>query len=353
MRAAICLSTLAISLVLVERPLAQEIIMDDFASGKSSHSLTATVPIRRGVTTNVRIVKDFIDLVPFNLVSITGGGTISGIKNGKTGSGLAGKGFIEMNVAVPATQGLGSTITLKVGLNDQFKFRAVHRGLVTSITKTPDPGTIAPGTAWTATVQGTDLGSPVLGSSTPACHTVTVLNRTNTSAQFRLQKQNCANTSFTFALVKGSGANEAPSYPLSNGVVSGFGFQYDPGPPAGQLCASQASIGAPRITAPSAGQTLVFGGGTASPTNILIRWDSLTNSLTPAPNNEWIVTRRVRNTRSTSLPSLAFIDVSTVVRGLSVSLPFTIPGSHTVTIRAKNCDISAPTSSLTFSTVVQ
>ena len=325
--------------------------MDDFASGKSTHSLTATVPIRRGVTTNVRIIKDLIDLVPFNLVSITGGGTISGIRNGKVGSGLAGKGFIEMNVAVPSGQTLGSTITLKIGLSDEFRFRAVHRGLVTSITKTPDPGTIAPGTAWTATVQGTDLGSPVLGASTPACHTVTVLNRTNTSVQFRLVKQTCPNTSFTFALTRGSGANEAPSYPLASGVVSGFGFQYDPGPPSGQLCASQPNIGAPRITAPGAGQTLVFGAGTSSPTNIVIRWDSLTNSQTPAPNNEWIVTRRVQNTRS-SLP-LAFVNVSTTVRALSVSLPFTIPGSHTVTVRAKNCDVAAPASSVTFSTVVQ
>ncbi len=329
---------------------AQNIVTDDFGSGTTSHSASSTVPLRRGVTTNVQIIKDLIDLVPFNMVSISGGGTISSITNGRTS---AGKGFIRMNIAVPSGQATGSTITLKVGLSDQFTFRAVHRGLVTSVASAPQPSTIAPGTPFVVTVQGTDLGSPVVRAI--PCHTIAESNRTNTSVRFTLTRAaTCANTSFSFALEPGTGSAQAPSYPLASGVASGFGFSYQPPPPSGLACASAPGIGQPTIRSPAAGQALFFGSGTSSPTTIVIRWDSLTNSQVAAPLNEWIVTRRVQSTGRTSVPSLTgFIDVQTEVRGLRVSLPFSVPGTHSVSIRAKNCGVAAPTSTLTFTTAFQ
>jgi hypothetical protein len=329
---------------------AQNIVVDDFGSGTTSYSATTTVPLRRGVTTNVQIIKDLIDLVPFNLVSISGGGTISSISNGRTSSG---KGFIRMNIAVPSGQSTGSTITLKVGLSDQFKFRAVHRGLVTSVASAPQPSTITPGTPFVVTVQGTDLGNPVVRAI--PCHSIAESNRTNTSVRFTLTRgATCANTSFSFNLAPGTGSGEAPSYPLASGIVSGFAFAYQPPPPSGLACASVPGIGQPIVRTPVAGQTLVFGSGTSSPTNILVRWDSLTNSQTAAPLNEWIVTRRVQSVRRTSVTSLTgFTDVQTEVRGLSVLLPFTVPGTQSVSIRAKNCGTTAPTTTVSFTTAIQ
>ena len=339
-----------IALVTPAAVAAQDIVVDDFGSGTSSFPASSTVPLRRGVTTNVQIIKDFIDLVPFNLVSISGGGTISSISNGRTSRG---KGFIRMNIAVPSGQTTGSTITLKVGLSDQFKFRAVHRGLVTSVASAPQPSTISPGTPFVVTVQGTDLGNPVVRAI--PCHSIAESNRTNTSVRFTLTRAAaCANTSFSFALAPGTGSAQAPSYPLASGLASGFGFAYQPPPPAGLACASAPNIGQPIVRTPAAGQTLVFGSGTSSPTNIQIRWDSLTNSQTPAPLNEWIVTRRVQSTRRTSVPSLTgFVDVQTEVRGLSVSLPFTVPGTQSISIRAKNCGTAAPTTTVSFTTAIQ
>jgi hypothetical protein len=329
---------------------AQNIVIDDFGSGTTSFPATSTVPLRRGVTTNVQIIKDLIDLVPFNLVSISGGGTISSISNGRTSSG---KGFIRMNIAVPSGQSTGSTITLKVGLSDQFRFSAVHRGLISSVVSTPQPATIVPGTPFIVAVQGTDLGN-VSVRAIP-CHSIVASNRTNSSVRFTLTHAGtCPNTSYAFALVPGTGTAEAPSYPLASGVASGFAFAYQPPPPVGLACSSAPGIGQTRITAPTAGQTLFFRSGTSSPTNILVRWDSLTNSQVAAPLNEWIVTRRVQSTRGTSVPSLAgFIDVQTEVRGLSVSLPFSVPGTQSVSVRAKNCGVAAPAATLSFTTAFQ
>lgn len=329
---------------------AQNIVIDDFGSGTTSYPASSTVPLRRGVTTNVQIIKDLIDLVPFNMVSISGGGTISSISNGRTS---AGRGFIRMNIAVPSGQTTGSTITLKVGLSDQFTFRATHRGLVTSVVSAPQPSTIVPGTPFVVTVQGTDLGNPVVRAI--PCHTIAESNRTNTSVRFTLTRAaTCANTSFSFNLTPAAGSAQAPSYPLASGVASGFGFSYQPPPPSGLACASAPGIGQPRISSPAAGQALFFGSGTNSPTNIVIRWDSLTSSQVAAPLNEWIVTRGVQGTRSAIGPSLTGIrSVQTEVRGLSVSLPFSVPGTQSVTIRAKNCGVAAPSTTLTFTTAFQ
>jgi hypothetical protein len=48
-----------------------------------------------------------------------------------------------------------------------------------------------------------------------------------------------------------------------------------------------------------------------------------------------------------------FVDVQTEVRGLSVSLPFAVPGTQSVSIRAKNCGVAAPTTTVTFTTASQ
>jgi hypothetical protein len=332
---------------------AQGINIKDFDDISRNYGLTQTVPIRRGVTSNVRIAKDFIDLVPFNLVSITGGGTVSSISNGRTPQG---KGYIQMNISVPSGQTTGSTITLKVGLSDQFTFQVKHRGLVTALVKAPDPFTVAAGTPWRLTVQGTDLGTPVLSTATLQCHTIAIANRTNTSVQFTLTRSaTCAATQYTVRLVGQSSGVDAPTYAIANGSFASFSFRYLQPPDPGLTCASAPNIGPTGIQQPAQGQTLVFSSTTASPRNITIRWDSLTAGQVPAPLNEWIVTRRVprTSTRGIGGPSIGFTNLDTNVRGLSVALPFTIPGTHTVTIRAKNCGLAAPTASVTFTTAVQ
>ena len=354
MRSLARLSLLAAMLTISLDVGAQGINIKDFDDNSRNYGLTQTVPIRRGVTSNVVIVKDFIDLVPFNLVSITGGGTVSSISNGRNSRG---KGFIQMNVSVGANQTTGSTITLKIGLTDQFRFRVTHRGLVTAVVKNPNPQNVAAGTPWQLTLQGTDLGTPVIRTASLACHTVATGARTNTSVVFTLTRAaTCPNTQFSVIFAGQSTSTDAPTYVTSSGSLANFAFTYAPPPPVGLACASAPNIGTPVIRTPANSQALIFGAGTISPRNITIRWDSLTTGQIAAPLNEWIVSRRVPNTKTRTGPSLTglgFLNVDTQVTGESVVLPFTIPGTHTVTIRAKNCGQSAPTASVTFTTAFQ
>jgi hypothetical protein len=324
------------------RHVAENIVVGDFAANLT-YNLSSIPVVRRGVTSSVSIRKNLIDLVPFGMVSVSGqGATISNLQNGTTG----GTGFLAMNLSVPSSASLGGTIALRVGATDIFQFRVVARGLVSSITKAPDPSTIAAGTQWIATVNGTDLGTPIIDAGVLQCHTVSSNNRTNSSVDLPLQRTNanCNTTTFSFRLKNGS-ANDPPSWALSNGNTTNFSFTYQPPPPSGVTCTSAPNIGTPVITGPANQQVLVFGRGTVSPTPATITWNLNTapNNV-PAPNNEWIVSRSGTGLKGTA---------TTTVTGTSKSFNFTIPGTYTVTIRAANCGQSAPPSSVTFSTRYQ
>src|SRR3712207_2851907 len=95
--------------------LAEGIIVVDFATGPKGafHALTATGTLRRGTTSTVRIIRASIDQVPDALVSVAGGASLGGpISRGQTSDGI---GFIQMSVAVPEGQLVGSTVTIVVG----------------------------------------------------------------------------------------------------------------------------------------------------------------------------------------------------------------------------------------------
>jgi hypothetical protein len=301
----------------------------------------------------VTVIKDLIDLVPFQLVSITGGGSISSLSNGRTSSGT---GFIAMDVAVPSNQAPNSTITLNIGLSDKFNMRVVHRGLVSAIVASPQPSTLQVGTPWVATVRGTDLGDAVAHVAAPSCHTAPVLgNRTADSIRFTLTRSaTCSTNSFSLTL-EPSANDDPPKYVLSSGARPTLNFSYIPPPPVGVACTSNPGLGQAVVRTPGNNQVIVFGGGTSSPTNIVIRWDSLTALGQPVPNNEWVVTRGGGTTTASGLliGGGGAKGTSVTVVGLSKTFAFTIPGTHTISVRPKNCGQNAPATTVTFSTRYQ
>ena len=342
----ICLALTALTLGVASAG-AQDIFVRDFGASEINYPSGNTPKIRRGTTSRVKIIKDFIDLVPFQMVSVTGTGvTLGSISNGKT---PAGTGFIQMNVTVPAGFNLGSNVTLNVGLNDRFNLRVVNQGLVTSMTANPQPSTIQVGTPWTATVSGVDLNGAV--PATLACHTTSNLAQGATSVTFTVTRNaTCATNSFVLN-VNPSGANDPPKYVTSAGQAPALAFSYIPPPPTGVVCTSVPNIGAPTIRTPSGGQAIVFGSGAPSPSNITIRWDSLTVNQQAAPNNEWLVSYTPGNTSAGGLlPGTNGKSTTSLVRGLSKTLPVIIPGSHTISIQAKNCGSSASVASVSFVT---
>lgn len=317
------------------------IFANDFSNHGRNFALTATVPLRRGVTTRVHVVKDFIDLVSFESVSMSGGGTISQLANGRTTNGM---GFIAMNVAVPASQDPGSTITLKVGGSDVFKFKAVHRGLIAGIAKSVEPETIVSGTPWSATITGTDIGGVELNGL--SCHSVVYSGRTANAVVATLSRRSpCTVNTYGFNL-KDAAVNDPPTYALANGTpVPSVPFSYLP---AGVACISHPNMGVPTIRQPQGGQVFSFLPGTVSPTSVTVSWDSLSNTQAAAPNNEFIVTTQLQRVLSSAVFERPAI-TTTTVRGLSRSLSFAIPGVYVVTVKAKNCDQNATPATMTFS----
>jgi hypothetical protein len=315
---------------------AENISVGDFA-GNLTYNLSDIPLLRRGVASHIVIRKNFIDLVPFGTVNVSGQGvTLSNLSNGNS----SGTGFLAMDLSVPSSASLGGAVALRVGASDIFQFRVVARGVVSSITKTPDPSSIAPGTQWVVTVNGTDLNTAVPDQIT--CHTVSTSSRTSSSFNVSVQRgATCNSTTFSFKL-KPFGANDPPSFETSGGQSVDFAFSYAPPPPSGVTCTSAPNIGTPVITSPANQQVIVFGSGTASPTPVTITWNLTTQpGNVPAPNNEWIVSRSGTGIKGSP---------STTVVGTSKTFNFTLPGTYTVTIKAANCGQSAPSSSITFST---
>jgi hypothetical protein len=173
------------------------------------------------------------------------------------------------------------------------------------------------------------------------CHTITYSGRTANAVTARLTHNGSCTTSAFGVALQGSTGDDPPSYNLAAGPLTGFQFKYAIG---GLACVNQPGIGQPNIRQPLNNQVITFNSGQPSPANVTIRWDSATVNSIAAPNNEWVVQRLVpRGTTSTSLSS-------TTVKGLSATIAFAVPGTHTVTVRAKNCGESAPGTSVTFTT---
>lgn len=325
---------------------AQDIFVRDFGSAEISYTNGARPKIRRGMTSRVTIVKDLIDLVPFQSVSVTGTGVqIANLNNGRTNNGT-GRGFLAMDVTVPATFSTNSTITLNVGLSDRFVMNVVHRGLVSAIVATPQPSTLQAGTPWVATVRGTDLGTMVADLGAASCHGQPTVNRSADTVSFTLVRQaTCSTNSFTLS-VDPSASDDPPKYVLQTGATPSFNFSYIPPAPSGVQCVSNPNLTSPVISAPNNLQTIVFGSATPSPTNIVVRWDSLTVTGQAAPNNEWIVSQVAATL--TSLNRSTFKGTVATVKGLSRTFSLAIPGTYKFTVRPKNCGQNALAATVQF-----
>ena len=330
------------------------------------YGLTTPALIRRGVTSRVRVVKDLVDLVPFDQISVDGE-TITSLTNGRTSSGT---GFVQFDITIKATIVTGATSTLRVGLLDRFSLRTVGQGQVASITKSPDPATLQAGTPWVATIQGIDLGNVVVIPI--ACHTVTYANRTSTSVQATLTRTaGCTSGArYNFSLALGI-AGDPPTFPMTNGASSAFEFEYRPPP----ICHPAANIGQPVFTFPQNGQVLAGPGGlmgslvpqpppTSGTISTSVAWNPNTTTNVAAPNNEWLFTLRTISTDTslmaagagaraaapipTAQPPSVVLPITVV--GTSRPVSFAVPGTYSVTLTAKNCGQPAPSTTIRFST---
>ncbi|MEP6733249.1 MAG: hypothetical protein ABJE10_21580 [bacterium] len=344
--------TLAMTLLALSTPpaRAQGIFVSDFSNNftsPASFALTATAKLRRGTTSSVTIVKDFIDLVPFGLINVRNGGTIVSRTNGRNAQG---KGFITVKISVSATQQVGSTITLDVGASDHFNFSVERTGELTAVALAPNPSTVVAGTPVTINVTGTDLGTPALVPI--PCHTVTMGNQSATAFTATATRNNsssCATTNGPFAVsVHGSGANDPVFYTTSQ-MVSTFPFPayLIPPPPPGVTCVSSPGIGRPIVLSPVNAVVITYAAGASPNQPVTIRWNRHTVGNVLAPNNGWIVTTSLKPQPGFPTPGFGLPNGADVFDTVVVKT-FTLPGTHTVTIRAKNCDVPAPSTTVTF-----
>lgn len=307
-------------------------------TGGVTIGLTATGKLRRGVTSTVIIVKNLIDLVPDGQISVSGGASLaSGITHGHTS---AGEGFISMKISVPSGQSTGSTITVNVGLLDHFKFLAVHRGQISQVTFNPNPTTIQGGTPFVVTTTGTDFGAPALTITGVTCHSAKPGTHTATTLVDTIVRISTCTSLGPFGLFVSSTASGEPGFYTEGNGTKSFTFgPYVAPPPTGVACTSVPGIGSPVITTPTNNTTINFFTASGSPQAVTIAWNRTTSNSTEAPNNEWLVT----------IPATTLSRGSTLdIVGTSVSPKFPVPGTYTVSIRAKNCGTSSPSSSVTF-----
>jgi len=335
------LTALATVLVTLSPPVlrAQEgILVTDFSTPHTpvTYPLAGPAKVRRGVTSTVEIVKNLIDLVPFDQIKIhSGPTTISSISNGRTSA--SGTGFIRMSMTVPSGLTAGSTVTLDVGFLDHFSFTVLHEGQLSNAPAlSPSPGTVVAGSAITVTGHGVDFGSP---NVVAICHNVTMGSHDGDSFTATLVRSSTAgcvsnNGPFTFS-VHGSGTGDPTIYSTVGGTTS---FQIPayqiPAPPPGLACASVPNIDGPVITRPVNQQVFSFAQGANARQQINVIWHKKTTSEQSAPNNDWLV---------------SIAGLTTTVRDTVFSQAYLVPGTYTLTIRAKNCDTPAQSSSVSFS----
>lgn len=325
-------------------------VTDFHSTTASFYDLTATGRLRRGTTSSVQIIKDLIDLVPFDQIKTsTGGVTISNKSNGRTS---AGKGFIQFSLFVSSTQSLGSTVTIDVGLLDHFKFTVLREGLISNVTFTPDPATVSAGTAIVINGVGSDFGTPAF--TTLPCHTVTMGTTSATAFTATATRSfTCANSGPYGFSVNGTGTNDAPIYATGSHQIGFSLASYKALPPPPPPCQSVPGIGSPVVTSPTSGQRFEFVQGTTSPQSLTVRWNLLTNSNQAAPNSEFIVvlTRTDATTtlkaEKTLITAVATKDSSLVV-ATSLTRNFLLPGAYQLSIRARNCGDFGPIAISTF-----
>ena len=323
--------------------------VNDFATADRTFAHSAIIPLRRGEASTVTIVKDFIDLVSFNDVRLEGSGTLAVVGNGRINGG-SGMGFLRVRITLGSTQAVGGTLNLKVGGGDTFRFRVTHRGLLTAVTHTPEPGTVTAGTPFITRVTGVDLGNA--GLLAMPCHTITYANRSADAFSATVTRAGACTTTTFGSRVEPNGENDAISYVNASGNLVTFQVAYLP---AGLACVSAPGLGAPTLRQPQQGQVFSFLPGTVGSVTIGFAWDSLTNTNVAAPNNEWILTRQSSGTTlSTDITSARIqADAAKTVRGLTTTFSVAVPDTYTFTLRAKNCGTNGPATTVQFSTRVQ
>ncbi|MBL0169913.1 MAG: hypothetical protein IPP90_04140 [Gemmatimonadaceae bacterium] len=329
---------------------AQGIKVHDFATGTGDafYELSGSPELRRQHTSTVRIIKDLIDLVPFDQVKATGA-SLSAISNGRTtGSGGRQVGYIEMNVNVPSSASAGGTVQIAVGFSDKFTFKVVRKGLIENVTFNPVPSTVQVGAPIVMTATGVDFGTPNVVRL--ACHTVTNVSRGGTQANATFtatltRSSSCSTNPSTYLFGIESTASSDPNTYTQSNADGTWDFHYAAAPPTGVTCVSNPSIGAPAMTAPVNGSTISFAAASTSPTGITVRWSLADRSgQQGAPLNEYLLTVRHSGGRT--------LEARTVT-GLSAVVTVPIGATVTIDLRAKNCGEPSPTSSLTFTTKYQ
>ena len=335
------LTTLAAVFVFLSPPAlrAQEgILVTDFSTPHTpvTYPLAGPAKIRRGVTSTVEIVKNLIDLVPFDQIKVhSGPTTIANKSNGRTSS--SGTGFIRMSMTVPAGVAAGSTVTLDVGFLDHFNFTVQHTGQLSAAPIfSPSPTTVVAGTPITIQLNnGVDFGNPTIVA---ICHSESSPAPNPTAFSATLTRQSsgtCGSNNGPYAVsVHGSGTGDPVVYATAAGT-SGFSIPAYLVPPVQQqlTCASVPNIGAPVIARPANEQVFAFATGATPRQQISVVWAKHTRSSQLAPNNDWLVTSE---------------GVTTTVRDTVFSRTYVVPGTYTVGVRAKNCDTSAGSASVTF-----
>jgi hypothetical protein len=338
------LTTLAAVVVSLSPPVlrAQEgIFVTDFAgTAPQQYSLAGPAKIRRGVTSTVQIVKNLIDLVPFDQIKVhSGPTTIAQKTNGRTSSGT---GFIQFTLIVPPgpTQQIGSTITIDVGFFDHFNFTVERMGMIANPQLVENPATVVAGTQIHITVAATDIGTPEILMH---CHSATINQAGNsfTATVTRLSTPTCSSTNgpFTFG-VHGTAPGDPSVFATSAGVRNfPFPAYLVPPPPLRATCASVPGIGRPLIVRPLNQQVIEFPAGATARQEVAVVWGSRAEGSQVAPNNDWIVT----------LVGATPLDNRTqTVRDTVFQHAYPLPGTYTVTVRARNCDTDSPSSSVSF-----
>lgn len=335
------LTTLAAVLVTLSPPVlrAQEgIFVSDFsmhAPARASFSLAGPAKVRRGVTSTVEIVKNLIDLVPFDQIKPHDPSKMSltAKSNGRTSSGT---GFIRMSMTVPAGVTPGSTVTLDVGFLDHFNFTVEHTGQLSAApTFQPSPSTVVAGHEIVVQVNGVDFGNPTIVA---ICHTESSPAPNPTAFAASLTRQSsgtCGSNNGPYALsIHGSGTGDPTLYATAAGTT-GFSIPayLVPPPPPGLACVSVPNIAAPAIAQPTNQQVFAFAAGATARQQLNVVWHKRTQQGQFAPNNDWLVT---------------FDGTTTTVRDTLFSRLYPVPGTYTVSVRAKNCDTSAGSASVTF-----
>jgi hypothetical protein len=243
-----------------------------------------------------------------------------------------------MSMKVPAGVEAGSTVTLDVGFLDHFNFTVLHTGKLSEAPRfLPSPSTVVAGTEVVVELNnGVDFGNPTIVA---ICHTESSPASnppTNFSASLKRQSSgSCGTNNGPFSLsVHGSGTGDPTVYATDAGTTTFTVPAYLVPPVQQQLtCASVPNISAPIITRPTNEQLFTFAQRADARQNLSVVWAKRTRNSQLAPNNDWIVT---------------LDGTGTTIRDTVFTHAYPVPGTYTVSVRAKNCDTTAGSASVSF-----